>query len=158
MPSVTEQIIHERAIRRCLLDYCSAIDACDIKLLKSVYHDDSFDDHGTFQGTGHEFADVVVPLLSKRYRGTQHTIGGTTFDWVSDTVVSTETNVAAQHVGVDDEGTYLEWFAGVYTDRFEQRDDVWRIADRRLTHTWDKVERIQEYFPPGAFTPRRRLT
>jgi hypothetical protein len=157
MPTVTEQMIHERTIRRCLLDYCRAIDRCDIELLKSVYHDDSYDDHGTFQGSGHDFADVVVPVLSKRYRGTQHTIGDTTFDWVSDTEVLTETYVQAQHVGSDDDGMFLEWFAGVYNDRFEQHDDAWRIADRRLTHTWDKTERIEECFPPGTFTPRSRL-
>ncbi|MGI9604414.1 MAG: nuclear transport factor 2 family protein [Acidimicrobiales bacterium] len=155
-PDGLDLLLAEREVRRRLLDYCRGVDTCDAALLQSVYHPDSTDDHGTFVGNGHDFVAAVVPVLRKRYVATQHTIGGTVFDWLDEHAVITETYVQAQHLGHDDNGQYLEWFAGVYLDRFEQRDGQWRIADRRLLRTWDKVERIEPGFEPGAFTDRHR--
>ena len=150
-------LLAEREIRRRLLDYCRGVDTCDDELLRSAYHADSTDDHGSFSGNGHDFVAAVVPVLASRYQATQHTIGDTVFEWVDATTVETETYVQAQHLGADDDGQFLEWFAGVYLDRFEHRDRAWRIADRRLFRTWDKTERVDPCFPPGTFTDPRRV-
>jgi hypothetical protein len=37
----------------------SAVDRADRERIASCYTEDSFDDHGTFKGTGREFADFV---------------------------------------------------------------------------------------------------
>ncbi len=140
-----------------MIDYCRAVDTCDEDLLKSVYHQDSYDDHGSFKGNGHEFATIVVKVLRKQWEATQHTIGDTVFQWLDDDTVTAETYVQAQHLGSDEDGPVLAWFAGVYLDRFERRDGVWRIADRRVVRTWDKIEPVKTWCEPGTFTDRRRV-
>ena len=150
-------LLAEREIRGRLLDYCRGIDTCALDLVVSVYHPDSFADYGSFQGTGSDFAQYATAALRARYKSTQHTIGAPTFEWIDDSTVTTETYVQAQHLRCDEDGNYLEWFAGVYVDRFEYRDGSWRIAERRLLHTWDKVERIDVCFEPGRFTDRTRV-
>ena len=154
---IADRLSAEREIRRRLLDYCRGIDTCDVGLVASVYHPDSFDDHGSFQGSGHDFARYATAALRERYEATQHTIGDSAFDWMDHGTVATATYVQAQHLGRDDDGHYLEWFAGVYVDLFELRDGSWRIAKRRLLHTWDKIERIDLCFEPGRFTDRTRV-
>ena len=53
------------AIREVVHRYCQAVDRCDLELLISCYHPDSYDDHGFFAGNGHDFARFVIPVLQQ---------------------------------------------------------------------------------------------
>ena len=91
------------------------------------------------------------------HEATVHTIGDSIIDWSADgTTAFVETYVHAQHRRRDDGGPFIEFFAGRYIDRFERRDNAWRIADRLLVHEWDRVDRITPAFTPGRFTEGRR--
>lgn len=147
----------ERAIRRCLVDYCRGIDRCDADLVASVYHPDATDDHGSFVGPGVEFAHAATTKLRSHARATTHFIGEPAIDFVSTTVALVETPVVAWHRVVDADGEFLENFCGRYFDRFECRDGDWRIADRRLTHDWDTTLRVEPAFTPGTFAPSPRF-
>ena len=57
----------ERAIERVLTQYARGIDRCDEALIASVYHEDAYDEHGAFHGTGPEFAKWVVPVLLESF-------------------------------------------------------------------------------------------
>ncbi|MFM8381021.1 MAG: nuclear transport factor 2 family protein, partial [Actinomycetota bacterium] len=120
----------ERAIRRCLVDYCRGIDRCDADLVSSVYHPDATDDHGSFVGSGADFARLATTKLRSHARATTHFIGEPIIDFVSATVAQVETPVIAWHRVADAEGEFLENFCGRYFDRFECRAGDWRIADR----------------------------
>ncbi|MFM8484275.1 MAG: nuclear transport factor 2 family protein [Actinomycetota bacterium] len=146
----------ERAIRRCLVDYCRGIDRCDADLVSSVYHPDATDDHGSFVGSGADFARLATTKLRSHARATTHFIGEPIIDFVSATVAQVETPVIAWHRVADAEGEFLENFCGRYFDRFECRAGDWRIADRRLTHDWDTKVRVEPAFPPGTFAPSPR--
>lgn len=146
----------ERAIRRCLVDYCRGIDRCDADLVASVYHSDATDDHGSFVGLGVDFARLATAKLRSYARATTHFIGEPIIDFVSPTVAEVETPVLAWHRVTDAHGEFLENFCGRYFDRFECRDGDWRIADRRLTHDWDNKVPVDPAFPPGTFSPSPR--
>lgn len=146
----------ERAIRRCLTDYCRGIDRCDAVLVASVYHPEATDDHGSFVGSGTDFARLATTKLRAYARTTTHFIGEPIIDFVSPTVAEVETPVIAWHRVADAEGEFLENFCGRYFDRFECRDGDWRIADRRLTRDWDTKVRVDQAFPPGTFAPSPR--
>lgn len=148
----------ERAIRRCLTDYCRGIDRCDADLVASVYHPDATDDHGSFVGTGIDFAQVATAKLRSYARATTHFIGEPIIDFVSTTIAEVETPVIAWHRVADTEGEFLENFCGRYFDRFECRDGDWRITERRLTHDWDTKVRVVPAFRPGTFSPSPRST
>ncbi len=156
--SASEAAVAERAIRRCLVDYCRGIDRCDADLVASVYHPDATDDHGSFVGLGIDFARRATGKLRTYARATTHFIGEPVIDFESASVAHVETPVLAWHRVADDRGEFLENFCGRYFDRFECRDGDWRIADRRLTHDWDNKVRVENAFPPGTFAPSPRAT
>lgn len=151
-------LMAEREIRRRLVDYCHGVDRCDAALTASAYHPDATDDHGSFVGTGHEFADYAARRLAEGYDATQHTTADPAIDFVSDTAADVVTYVHAEHVGHDDDGLFLVTFEGEYHDRFEERDGTWRIADRKVVHSWDATRRIEAAFDPGRFPERVRHT
>lgn len=146
----------ERAIRRCLLDYCRGIDRCDADLVASVYHPDATDDHGSFVGLGIDFARRATEKLRSYALATTHFIGEPIIEFTSATEAEVETQVVAWHRVADQAGEFLENFCGRYFDRFECRDGDWRIADRRLTHDWDNKVRVDRAFPIGTFAPSPR--
>jgi len=150
-------LMSEREIRRRILDYCHGIDRCDVALTASAYHPDGTDDHGSFVGTGHDFAVYAAESLSTKWEATQHSTGDPAIDFVSDTEADVVTYVRAEHVGRDDEGLFLVTFEGEYRDRFARRDGSWRIAARMVVHSWDSTQRLTSAFEPGRF-PRRERT
>jgi len=148
-----QRVFDERAIHRCLLDYCRGVDRGDPELVASVYHADGTDDHGSFKGLGSDFAIYVTTRLPERYQATQHTIANTMIDFVGDDVANVESQVCARHVRPPrvDEGLMLETFGGRYVDRFERRDGAWKIARRLVVHEWNMVEPVTLAFPPERF-------
>lgn len=152
-----DQLFAEREIRRRLLDYCRGVDTGNAALVASAYHPDSYDDHGSFKGDGHRFAEYVTEAVRDRYEATHHFIDHATIDFVADERANVETYVVARHIHRDETGPVLTSFGGMYRDRFEHRDGAWRIAHREVLHSWDKVERVEPGWPAGHFAERERL-
>jgi hypothetical protein len=150
------RLLDERAIRRRLTDYCRGIDRLDAELIRSVYHRDATDHHGSYRGSGVGFADYVVPRLREQWRTTTHTIANCTIDFLDADAARVETYVRAAHVGDDQEGSFVVVFVGRYVDRFERREDEWRISDRVVVHDFDWRQRLDTAFPPDKFTVGRR--
>jgi hypothetical protein len=135
----------EREIRNTLVRYSRGIDRCDEALIRSVYHDDSYDDHGDFKGSGPEFAAWDVPLL-KQFEATMHDLGNVTLEVDGDSARA-ETYVVAYHVSRREETRHLITVGARYLDQFERRDDEWKIARRLVVIDWSKVERVDSSFP-----------
>jgi hypothetical protein len=151
-----QRLDDEHQIRRRLYEYCRGVDRCDSALIASVYHVDGTDDHGSFVGLGSEFAVHVVRRMLESHDASMHTLGNILIDFVDDgtgpvDVAHVEAYVHAEHRRHDDDGAFLERFAGRYVDRFERRDGVWRIAHRTLLHEWDARERVTPAFTPGRY-------
>lgn len=147
----------ERAIRRCLLDYCRGIDRCDVSLAASAYHADATDDHGAFIGLGVDFVAVAIERLRSTARSSTHFLSEPIIEFTSPTTADVEVQVLAWHRIEDAEGGFLEKFCGRYFDRFECRDGDWRIAHRSLTWDWDSKERVTPAFRIGTFASSPRL-
>ena len=69
-----QALVDRQAIEDVLMTYCQAIDRCDLELLKSVYHPDATDDHGSFSGNAHEFAEFIIPTLKAVILDGMHTV------------------------------------------------------------------------------------
>lgn len=154
--SPEQAIAAERAIRRCLLDYCRGVDRCDEALVASSYHPDATDDHGTFIGLGREFARRVTRHLRSHAEATTHFLSDPIIDFTSPTTAEVEVQVLAWHRVTRGESHFLEKFCGRYFDRFECRNGDWRISHRSLTHDWDCTEPIEPAFAPGTFASSPR--
>ena len=74
MEGAVRELLDERAIRAVVLRYCRGVDRMDRELVRSCYHDDATDSHGSFVGTVDEFLDWAWRLLG-RYTTTMHFVG-----------------------------------------------------------------------------------
>jgi hypothetical protein len=131
--------------------YCRGIDRCDADLVKSAYHPDAHDDHGTFKGNAWEFADYAAKSL-RRYAATMHAI---TNHSITDVDVSAgtakgEIYVTAYHLRENDGRKTVDTWWGRYIDRYECRDGDWRIAHRVCVHEWTMQLPIEQAMPIKA--------
>ena len=125
------ELLDKEQIREVLYKYCRAVDRCDLELLKSVYHPDGFDAHGSkFAGNAHDFCDWVIPRLRVRQLN-RHTIGNVLIDLRGDEAfcesqyhVSTRTtSTDGRVVDIGSEGRYLDVL-------LRCEDSGWRIFHR----------------------------
>ncbi len=161
MDTVTEAEIRELVARQKCYDvltrYCRALDRCDVELMKTVYHEDGFDDHGIFQGNAQEFAEYIIREIQVWFEVTTHAICNVHMEIDGD-VAFTESYLLAYHivrpdrmddifgssymqqfnVGPDQRGRHLYIFGGRYVDRLEKRHGEWRIARRQVVMDWNE--------------------
>ena len=136
-------------IRQLLYRMSRAIDRHDMDLRASVWHDDSIDNHGIFDGT---MADYTAWLLTdqsplSQFDQTQHMLGNILIELDGD-VADTESYLLATHVMHDDAGEYFDIMGCRYFDRLERRDGEWRIAVRQVLVDWRTALRVDETCPP----------
>lgn len=121
-----QELLDRQDIADCVTRYCRAVDRFDRELLRSVYHDDAFDDHGSFSGVRDAFIDWAFAYHHEHQLSHHHII----------TNHSVELNGDQAHAE-----TYWLFFGenrvkpdtlavGRYIDRFERRDGRWAIAER----------------------------
>lgn len=157
--SSLELLLAKDAITDATRRYCRGIDRCDADLVKSSYHPDAFDDHGTFKGNAWEFADLVTKSLT-RYLATMHATMNhsiTDIDLAAGTAKG-EMYVTAYHLREADGKKIIDIWWGRYIDEYSRRDGDWRISSRVVVHEWTMVQPIDsampipaEHFRQGSF-------
>ena len=138
-----EDLLDREAIRTVLARYCQGVDRNDEELILSVFHPDATDTHGE-GGPATEFAAAYV----RRDDGED-----VAMHYVTNTTIVLDGDVAQVesywlHVGgrrFDASGRNA---GGRYLDRFERRDDEWKIAARTVVYEW--VGSIEFSFPEFA--------
>ena len=103
----------------------SAVDRADRERIASCYTEDSFDDHGTFRGTGQQFADFVCrpgPMSSMH-----HLLGQSIFDIEGDEAWGETFYVFHGTAGTAEVAGH-----GRYVDHFRRVDGIWKVAYRRV--------------------------
>lgn len=80
-PAVAElqALLDERGIHRILLQYCRGIDRLDLDLVRSCYHPDATDSHGSFSGDVEAFLAWVGRILPRSTR-THHLLANVLVD------------------------------------------------------------------------------
>lgn len=123
-------LLDKQAIHDVLTRYARGVDRCDEDLLRSVYHENSWDYHGAFEGTGAEFA-ARPERRSSRNLIVHHAMCGVHIELDGD-VARCETYYVCTHLREETPGerAFGQIF-GRYLDRFERRAGEWRIAVRR---------------------------
>jgi hypothetical protein len=131
-----QALLDKQAIREVVYRYCRGIDRYDLELVRSCYHPGATDDHGSFSGPVDEFLLWVDRLLS-RYTLTMHLVGNVLIELdESGDTAACETYGVSLHKS-DDPKPYMNLATGFrYLDRFERRDDEWRIAERTAVGEW----------------------
>lgn len=156
-----QTLVDKEEIRQVLALYCRAIDRLDLELLKTVYHPDGVDDHGSFSGNAHEFAEFIIKELRNAIIDGMHTVTHSVIDVDGDMATAESYYIAIQrcHGSVEKvaaffgdryaqekqkEGTVdkpQDYFCGGrYLDVLEKRDGRWRIRHRKITNEWSVIQ------------------
>lgn len=132
-----DELVARQQIHDCLMRYARGVDRRDRDAIVSSYHPDALDDHGQVC-TRQEFVDAV---LASHPNGTHsHFIGNVLIELYGD-VALVESYFIAYHYYHDDEGEHrLRMRSGRYVDRFERRNDAWRIAHRVVVDDWNRLD------------------
>ena len=153
---IVQQIKDRYEIEEVLRRYSRGVDRGDADLIRSVYHPDGTDDHGSFKGSGREFSERLIANTRGRWLASQHTLHQTNIRFDGSTAW-TETYFTAYHSVTGEEGrNILETFGGRYVDRFEQREGIWAIAHRVVVHDWSQIQEISEAYPSADFECGKR--
>jgi hypothetical protein len=147
------------AIHNTLVRYCRGVDRGDADLILSCYHPEGIEDHGPFYGSASDFvAHVCVPSFDL-YASMMHLIANEYVEFDGPDEANTETYIIAHMRRLEDDRNVLETFAGRYIDRFERRDQEWRIVRRVLVYEWADSKVLADGFPPelGSFEHGHRF-
>ena len=133
--SKIQGILDKESIRELVCTYCRAADRHDNELMRSLYHEDAYDDHGSFfKGKAMEFIDIL-PEIQKSMGILHHNV--TTHNIkLSGTKAEGETYIIAFHQVLTEEGNYDVLIGGRYFDEYEKRNDVWKFSSRAVDADW----------------------
>jgi ketosteroid isomerase-like protein len=103
----------------------SAVDRADHDRIAACYTEDSYDDHGTFKGSGREFAAFIRD--SRAMSGMHHLLGQSVFDVKGDEAWGETFYIFHGAIGPSTVSA-----CGRYVDYFRRVDGAWRLAYRRV--------------------------
>jgi hypothetical protein len=115
-----QEIIDHHEITQTLKEYCHGCDRCDEQRMGSVYHDDSFDDHGNFKASGPEFAKLMTAEILATTKSLFHMLGQSLI------------KVTGNESGAE----MCNQLGGRFVDKLERRDGRWRIKHRVVVRDW----------------------
>ena len=127
VPGAVQEVLDKEAIRQVMMDYCRGWDRRDRELVLSCYHPDAVDNHGIYSGPPEGLYDAwAAPAV---LLANHHQLGQMNIELDGDTAVA-ETYCLATSVAETDGGPQARQHAVRYLDRFEKRNDEWKIIDR----------------------------
>jgi hypothetical protein len=134
-----EILLAEREITRVILQYARGIDRLDFDLVRACFHPDARIQYGdTFEGDLEEGLAWLEAALS-RLQGTLHSF---TQPWIDLDLDAGRAECETRSINAalfppDSSGNAIQNVTGTYYyDRFERRDDVWRLVHRRNAGSW----------------------
>lgn len=138
MSYTVEQLSDREAIRDAALRYCRGVDRLDVECMKSAYWPEAVDEHGSFVGSGHRFAEYCMGAHLK-WSWTMHSILNHLIEFDAPNTPGGGTTSARGEIynvtvmcRVD--GGDLDTWYGRYLDRYEKRGGQWRILHRVCVH------------------------
>ena len=133
--AAVQALLDKEAIRELAQIYCRAADRHDHELMRSLYHEDATDDHGSFfKGLAMDFIDrlpqIQAPMEILHHNVTTHNIE------LDGDRAEGETYILAFHKVSTEEGSFDLLIGGRYFDRYEKRQGVWKFAHRAVVADW----------------------
>lgn len=142
------EVADRLAIQEVLAWHSRGLDRLDASALKACYWPEAEVDYGSYKGGAHVFADLVVGALAEGYELTRHGLGNQVIV-ISDNTARVETCVSAGHLFPG--ATQDMHFYGRYLDRFEKRDNEWKILHRQVVMDWNKLLPVDDQRDSDAF-------
>lgn len=147
-----DELIAKQEIKDVLMRYARGVDRADAALLKSCYHAEAIEEHGsTYAGPAHEYIDGAIPRLQQM--GVMgHYLCNVHIEVDGDTAY-TEAYVLTFARFEQDGHSTDTLTGGRICDRFERRDGGWKIMHRKLAFDWNRDMDTRESWCLGMFDP-----
>jgi hypothetical protein len=134
-----QALLDKQSIYEVLVTYCRGVDRCDEDLIRSAFHDDSYDDHGYWKGPGHELAPFLADRLRKANSATTHSLTNVLIE-VDGDLARSEAHVHATLIRAGSDPAEVDVVGARYLDRFSRRAGTWRIEHRTVVLDWHTTE------------------
>lgn len=130
------------ALQDLVARYCRGCDRRDFALVRSCYHDDAIDHHGSmFRGGPDQFV-VWLDQTTKAWELTRHEVSNSLFAINGDRAQG-EHLVRAWHRSYPPERT--EYIVhGRYLDHYERRKGTWKFLHRSLVFDHGEIRAVDE--------------
>ena len=103
-------------------------------MMRSVYHEDAVDDHGSFRLPAYEAIDRIIESVLKT-KVSQHHLTNITIQ-IQGNSARSESYVTCHLYEESAAGTRLRMLGLRYLDCLDRRQRVWRISERLVVHDW----------------------
>jgi hypothetical protein len=136
--ALQQEMLDEFQLRKLVHAYCRAVDRGDFVTLRELYHHDAKDAHGEFS-TG-SVDDFLTTLAASRphIRSMQHNVTTVNFA-VNGNVAEGEIYTIATHTFVAGDRDVDVIIGGRYLDKYQKRQDIWKIIERTIVTDWARV-------------------
>lgn len=134
-----EELAARTEIHDVLLRYCRGLDRVDMALVRGAFHADAYIHfpESLHVGGAEGFFQFLTAEMP-RFERTMHFLGNSLIEFDGPDTAYVETYLQADHQGSErhhwKNETVKLWAR--YLDRFERRDGIWLIAERRLMVDW----------------------
>ena len=138
--SDVQALLDKQAIAELVFNYSRAVDRKDFTLLRSLYTDDGFDDHGgLYRGSAAGYVDWLEQAM-RNCDITTHSVHNHLVELLADDAAEGEVYVTAYHRLHDGAGGFNELVEGLrYLDQYRKTDGCWQFARRTLVNDWAQV-------------------
>jgi len=134
------QLIDKQEIYESILRYCRGVDHRDAELIRSAYHPDAHDDHGTFVGGTEE---LIRQNAREQPGGTtmaaSHMVGNCLIDLDGDRAKVETYFLMHKRIAVDG-AEHIRVRAGRYLDEMVRDPDGWRVLHRTVVDDWNRTD------------------
>ena len=134
-PRLQEMLDHHE-IRKVLNDYAHGCDRCDGPRMASVYHEDSWDDHGAFKAAGKDFAREMCGHVFEMTESMYH-LHGQSIIVVDGDKAGAETYFLAVGLDKGEIGKNIcNQLGGRFADRLVRENGAWLLKHRVVIRDW----------------------
>jgi ketosteroid isomerase-like protein len=148
-----QELLDHHDIRTALAEYCHALDRCDEPGVASAYAQESWDEHGMFEGTGEDFAKFIMPGMIQN-KAASHMLGQSLIRVDGDSAGAESYFLAVictHSPNGPDQPAMAHQLGGRYVDRLvREADGKWRIKHRIVVRDWSISLPIEYDLVAGA--------
>jgi gamma-hexachlorocyclohexane dehydrochlorinase len=145
-----DELESRAALRDLVTDYCRGFDTHNWEQFISIWHEDAVWEIGPPFGTfeGHEgIRSAVVDVLYPAWRETHHLTSNLKVSFNGPDHALGICDVDCMGATADD---IVQMISATYTDNFERRDGVWKIAKRHVViHYFNPIPGAEMAAPAG---------
>lgn len=144
-----QEVLDHYEITKTLAEYCHGCDRCDEPHMRSVYMEDSMDEHGVTRAPGPEFARLMTERIRNTTNSLSHLLGQSLITVTGDEA-GAETYFLAVARSTGGSGVEMcNQLGGRFVDTLRREDGRWLIKHRRVVRDWSISIPIEQDWTVG---------